>query len=39
MLRFCPIAAGLLLVSPSWSAVLLAQDVLPTPKILVISRE
>jgi len=41
MLTFCRVAARLLLVSLSCSntAILFAQDVLPTAKILVISRE
>jgi hypothetical protein len=41
MLAFCRVAARLLLVSLSCSktAILFAQDVLPTAKILVISRE
>ncbi len=41
MFTFCRVAARLLLVSLSCSstAILFAQDVLPTPKILVISRE
>src|SRR3984885_13665117 len=41
MLTFCRVAARLLLVSLSCSntAILFAQDVLPTAKVLVISRE
>jgi hypothetical protein len=41
MLAFCRLAVRLLLISLScsYAAILFAQEVLPTPKILVISRE